>query len=421
MQGVAPALLVSAQYPSDGPFTMKYLKRLLLAAIVLLTLVAAAVALASWLGLAPVGNARVLIDYLLGRGVATPTENVIASKLKAADGFVVNLYAGDVPLARWMRFTAGGDLVVSRTRADEVVLLERDRNGDGQADGKRVLLSGLERPHGLEIRDGWLYVAETTAVGRIRFDEQSGQTSGRYERFITGLTGDGNHYTRTIAFGPDDKLYLSQGSTCNVCEEKDRRRATMMVFAPDGSNGEIFATGLRNSVGFDWAPWDGALYATENARDLLGDEFPPDELNRVERGGFYGWPYFNGSNVLDPDLGPGHESLLSQARPPVHGFRAHNAPLGIAFLRAPDRPAGYERAAVVALHGSWNRTKPDGYKVVSLHWRDDGSIEERDFLTGFLTDDATIGRPAGVTEGPDGAVYVSDDYGGAIYRVSRAR
>jgi glucose/arabinose dehydrogenase len=409
------------QYSPDSLSTMKALKRLLLGVAALLVLAVAAVTLASWLGLVPVGNARVLIDYLLGRGVATPAEEVIASRLKAADGFEVSLYAGDVPLARWMRFTSGGDLVVSRTRADEVVLIERDRDGDGRADGKRVLLSGLERPHGLEIRDGWLYVAETTGVGRIRFDEQSGQTSGRYERFITGLTGDGNHYTRTIGFGPDGQLYLSQGSTCNVCEEKDRRRATMMVFAPDGSNGEIFATGLRNSVGFDWAPWDGELYATENARDLLGDEFPPDELNRIERGGFYGWPYFNGANVLDPDLGPGHESLLSQARPPVHGFRPHNAPLGIAFLRAPGQPAGYERAAVVALHGSWNRTKPDGYKVVSLHWRDDGSIEERDFLTGFLTEDATIGRPAGVTEGPDGSVYVADDYGGAIYRVSRAR
>ncbi len=369
-------------------------------------------------GLAPVGNLGVVVDSVTGRGIDTPAQDVIASRLRAAEGYSVSLYAGDVPQARWLLVTSAGDLVVSRTRAGEVLLLERDRNGDGQPDGRRVLLAGLDRPHGLDVHDGWLYVAETTAIGRIRFDAQAGQTGGRYGHIVTGLTGNGNHVTRTIRFGPDGKLYLTQGSSCNVCEEPDRRRATMMRFEADGSRAEIFATGLRNSVGFDWAPWDGALYATENGRDLLGDDFPPDELNRIERGGFYGWPWFNGFNVPDPDLGAGHESLRAQARVPMHGFRAHNAPLGIAFLRAPGRPPGYERAAVVALHGSWNRRTPDGYKVASLHWRDDGSIEERDFLTGFLADEGTIGRPVSVAEGPDGAVYVSDDHGGAIYRVA---
>ncbi|NJD33002.1 MAG: sorbosone dehydrogenase family protein [Gammaproteobacteria bacterium] len=388
--------------------------------VVLLTLLlaVAGLALAVRFGIAPVGNPRVLLDFVLGRGIQTPDDATIVGRLKAADGYSVSLYAGDLPLARWLRFTSTGDLIVSRTRGDEVVLLERDRDGDGRPDGRRVLLAGLDRPHGLELHDGWLYVAERTAVGRIRFDEQTGRTSGRYEHFITGITGDGNHFTRTIRIGPDGRLYLSQGSTCNVCEEKDERRATIMTFAPDGSDGRIFARGLRNSVGFDWAPWDGALYATENARDLLGDDFPPDELNRVEAGAFYGWPYVNGFNVLDPDLGPGHEAMLEQSRPPVHGFRAHNAPLGITFLRAPNRPPGYERAAVVALHGSWNRSRPDGYKVVSLHWLDDGRIEERDFLAGFLAPGETIGRPADVAEGPDGAIYVSDDYAGAIYRVA---
>ncbi len=340
--------------------------------------------------------------------------------MRAAPGFEVGLYAADVPLARWLLLTGTGDLLVARSRGGEVMLLERDRDGDGHPDGRRVLLPSLDRPHGLAIRDGWLYVAETTAVGRIRFDEHTGATTGKYQHIITGLTGDGNHVTRTIAFGPDGLLYLSQGSTCNVCEEKDKRRATMMRFEPDGTRGEIYATGLRNSVGFDWAPWDGSLYATENSRDLLGDDFPPDELNRIERGAFYGWPFVNGFNVLDPDLGRGHETLLTTAKPPAHGFRAHNAPLGIVFLRSPARPAGFERAAVVALHGSWNRSVPDGYKVVSLHWGGDGTIEERDFLIGFLGDSGVIGRPAGIAEGPDGAVYVADDYAGAIYRVSPA-
>ncbi len=171
------------------------------------------------------------------------------------------------------------------------------------ADGQRVLLKDLDGPHGLALQDGWLYVAERSAVGRVRFDQASGQLAGNYEYLLTGLTKDGQHTTRTIGIGPDGRLYLSQGSTCNVCDEKDPRRATMMRLEPDGTGGEIHATGLRNSVGFDWAPWNGALYATDNGRDLLGDDFPPDELNRIERGAFYGWPYVNGFNVVDPDLG----------------------------------------------------------------------------------------------------------------------
>lgn len=374
----------------------------------------------AWLGPPKVGNPKMLYASLFGSGVKSPSPGEVANRLRAAPGFEVDIYEGDIPLARWLLFSATGDLLVARSRGGEVVLLDRDRDGDGHPDGRRVLLGSLDRPHGLAIRYGWLYVAEKTAIGRIRFDEQAGATTGDYQRVVTGLTGDGNHVTRTIAFGPDGKLYLSQGSTCNVCVEKDRRRATMMRFEPDGTQGEIYATGLRNSVGFDWAPWDGSLYATENSRDLLGDDFPPDELNRIERGAFYGWPYLNGFNVLDPDLGKGHEALLATARPPVHGFRAHNAPLGITFLRSPGRPPGYERAAIVALHGSWNRSVPDGYKVVSLHWAADGTIEERDFLTGFLGDSGVMGRPAGVAEGPDGAVYVADDYAGVVYRVAPA-
>ena len=305
----------------------------------------------AWLGPPKIGNPKMLFASIFGGGATTPSADKIASRLRAAPGFEVGLYAGDLPQARWLLFSSAGDLVVARSRGGEVILLGRDRDGDGHPDGRRVLLTSLDRPHGLAIRDGWLYIAEKTAVGRIRFDEQTGAATGGYRHVITGLTGDGNHVTRTIAFGPDGKLFLSQGSTCNVCAEKDKRRATMMRFEPDGTNGEIYATGLRNSVGFDWAPWDDALYATENGRDLLGDDFPPDELNRIERGAFYGWPYLNGFNVLDPDLGPGHEALLAMARQPEHGFRPHNAPLGIAFMRSPARPAGYERAAVVALHG----------------------------------------------------------------------
>ena len=191
----------------------------------------------------------------------------------------------------------------------------------------------------------------------------------------------------------------------------------MLRLRPDGSEVSIHARGLRNSVGFDWAPWNGELYATDNGRDLLGDDFPPCELNRIVAGGFYGWPFFNGFNELDPDFGAGHENLRATAIPPVHGFRPHNAPLGIGFLRNPRLPSEYRQAALVALHGSWNRSTPDGYKVVLLQWDATGAIRESDFLSGFEHNGSISGRPVDVTEAPDGSIYISDDYANAIYRV----
>jgi glucose/arabinose dehydrogenase len=344
----------------------------------------------------------------------------VVSRLHAPAGWHVEVFAEGIDNARFLRFTPAGDLLVSQPRSGEVLALEPDRDGDGRSDGRHVVIDGLNRPHGMDLQDGWLYVGETDAVGRVRFDPKTGEASGAFERVVTGLPGGGNHWTRTVRFGPDGWMYVSIGSSCNVCKEDDPRRATITRYRPDGSGEEIFATGLRNSVGFDWRPADGEIYATDNGRDMLGDDFPPCELNRIQKGGFYGWPIANGDRVPDPDFGAGQEKRIAASIPPVHGFRAHNAPLGIVFLRGESIPAEYRGAAIVALHGSWNRTRKDGYKVVSLHWKEDGTIEERDFLTGFLgaTDDEVVGRPVDAAEGPDGAVYVSDDDAGAVYRVA---
>lgn len=373
-----------------------------------------------WFGPVTVGNKKVLLDFVLGRSIGPLSVAQAAERLKVPDGFEVHLYAA-VPLARWPLATATGDLIVARTRADTLTLVERDRNGDGKPDAVRTLLEGIDHPHGLALLDGWLYVGYRNGVARVPFDEATGKTTGTVTKIVDDFSSSGGHTTKTIGFGPDGWLYVSQGSSCNVCIEKDARRATLMRMRPDGTGREIYATGLRNSVGFDWAPWDGALYATDNGRDLLGDDFPPCELNRIERGKFYGWPYVNGNNVADPDFGTANAALAAQAVAPVHGFRAHNAPLGIHFLRGPV-PAGYERTALVALHGSWNRSKLDGYKVVALEFAQDGRITERDFLTGFLGANGVVsGRPAGVTQGPDGAIYVTDDYAGVVYRVTATR
>lgn len=384
-----------------------------LAAFVLLILTALGIAL----GTGTISSSSLTMLANTGLGLEGPRvdESTSGETYHLPPGFSLQIYADELPKARFMRFAPNGDLVITRSHAGEVVLLRRDANGDGKHDGKQVILQGLNRPHGLDFHDGWLYVGEREQVGRIRFGEEGPQ--GEYQPLITGLTGDGNHWSKTLAFGPDGMLYLAQGSTCNICEEDDERRATMMRFAPDGSGGEIFATGLRNSVGFDWAPWDGALYATDNGRDMLGDDFPVCELNRVEQGRFYGWPYYNDNNVPDPNMGPDPLAPSRQPTPPAHGFAPHNAPLGISFVDSRTWPGDYERVALVALHGSWNRSTPDGYKVVSLHFTETG-IAQRDFLTGFNREGEIIGRPVDIAQGPDGAIYVSDDYAGAIYRIS---
>jgi glucose/arabinose dehydrogenase len=359
-----------------------------------------------------------LSQLLFGRGVDPVPEGELRRDLRVPDGFAVGLFAAGIPNARMLRFTESGDLLVSTPRSGRVWIVGRDDDGDGRSDSVSPLLEGLDRPHGLDLRAGWLYVAEGTAVRRVRFDAGARRTNGALETIVSGLPDGENHWTRTVRFGPDDGLYVSVGSSCNVCVEDDPERAAMLRFEPDGTGRRVFASGLRNSVGFDWKPGTGELYATDNGRDLLGDDIPPCELNRVVDGGFYGWPFAWGDRVPDPDLGAGHEAEIARSLPPVHGFRAHNAPLGITFVRHPDAPDALRGAALVALHGSWNRTKKDGYEVVSLHWKADGTIEERSFLGGFLRGDQAIGRPVDVAEGPDGAYYVSDDYAGAIYRVS---
>ena len=393
------------------------MRKILISLLILIAIVAGLIAALFTSGQISVNGLPILLNTLFGVEGPAADDATVRQRYQVPEGFTLELYASEVPRARFLRFTPAGDLLVSRPGMGDILLLRRDSDGDGHPDARETLLTGLDRPLGLEISDGWLYIAESTRIGRIRLDSDSGTVEGDIEPVVEGLTANGNHWSKTIRIGPDKKLYLAQGSTCNVCEEEDPRRATMMRFELDGSAGEVIATGLRNSVGFDWAPWSGDLYATDNGRDMLGDDFPPCELNRIEQGKFYGWPYFNGDNVPDPDMGADPLADQRQPTPPAHGFQAHNAPLGMTFLDADALPPAYRRSALAALHGSWNRSIPDGYKVVSLHWTDDG-IEERDFLSGFNLDGDITGRPVDVAQGPNGDIYVSDDYAGAIYRVA---
>ncbi len=359
-----------------------------------------------------------ILAMLFGGTVDAPSSEQIDHRLRVPPGFRLSLYAEELGNVRWLHATPTGDLLASRPGSGDVVVIARDEDRDGRSDGTIPLLKDLNRPHGLALHDDWLYVAETDAIGRVRFDAQRRTISGDFERIVRNLPSGGNHWSRTIGFGPDGLLYSSIGSSCNVCIEEDPRRASMLRSQPDGSDTEVIATGLRNSAGFDWQPGTGFLYATDNGRDLLGDDFPPCELNRIEVGGFYGWPIANGDRVPDPDFGAGQAERIRNSIAPAHAFRAHNAPLGISFIRGDRVPDTLRGAALVALHGSWNRTVKDGYKVVSLTWQPDGPIREADFLSGFEHDDDVIGRPVHVVEGVDGAFYISDDYAGAIWRVA---
>lgn len=355
-----------------------------------------------------------IFSVLTGKQTEAPSDATVTARFKVPDGFKIGVFARDLPNVRVMAMTVAGDIVVSMPRVGEVALVQADRSGDGTSDATVTLLWGLNKPHGITIHGDYLYVAENHQISRYRFDGQRGEIQGAGEVIFTGLPEGGNHWSRTLGFGPDGRLYVTVGSSCNVCLETEPYRASMLVMEADGTGADTFATGLRNSVGFDWHPLTGALYATDNGRDLLGDDLPNCELNQVIEGGFYGWPYAYDDNVVDQSMGRGHEARVATALPPVHGFGGHRAPLGMRFIEG---DSYLQNNALVALHGSWNHSALVGYKVVSLLFDDDGSIMQQDFLTGFVEGDDVIGRPVDIEEGPDGAIYITDDYSGVIYRV----
>ncbi len=335
-------------------------------------------------------------------------------KLKPAAGYRVQVLASGLGGARLMALTKRGDVVVSLAQSGRVVLLALS-----QSDGKKLkpisLLKGLDRPHGLALDGAFLYVAEETAVARYPFDAQARKITGKRELLFDGMPS-GGHSTRTIAKGPDGWFYVSVGSSCNVCVERHPWRAAILRFKP-GAKPEIFATGLRNTVGYDWHPKTAALYSVDNGRDWLGDDLPPGEVNRITKGGFYGWPYFYGDNVRDNDFGgPYDETKHGKPVAPAHKFAAHVAPLSLRFYQNLKGQNG--AAALVAQHGSWNRSRPIGYKVVRLDFDAAGSIKQSDFLTGFLQNGRPIGRPVDTLALGDGSLLISDDYRGVILKMS---
>ena len=318
-----------------------------------------------------------------------------------------------------MAFSPGGALLVS-DKADGKILAFLDPQHAGRAQKSATVLDGLNQPHGIAFYQGKLYVAETNAVRRYDWNEAQLRASGG--QLIASLPGGGMHDTRTIVFG-NGKMYVSVGSDCNVCIERDKRRGAVLEFNIDGSGERVFASGLRNAVGMALNPPTGTVWVTENGRDQLGDNIPPDEVNDLGRnGGDFGWPYCYGNRVADSSQGKSYD--CASTIPAKIEIQAHSAPLGLAFYTDTMFPAEYRGSLYVALHGSWNRNVPTGYKVVRVKLNADGQPvgPPEDFITGWLEPGGgrgvRMGRPVGIVVGPDDAMYISDDMAGVIYRVT---
>jgi glucose/arabinose dehydrogenase len=351
-----------------------------------------------------------------GHGQTLPPAVALPADLIVPPGFTTSVFASDLAGARLMAVSPEGVLLVARRPRNEVVALP-DRNKDGRAEPE-VILNNLTNAHSLAFKDGYLYVATTPAVMRVKW--QSGRPSGDPEKFADLPSSTPSvHVSRTINVGPDGQLYVAIGSSCNVCVESDPRRTTIQVIGADGSM-KPYARGLHNAIGFDWDPQTRRMWADDTGQDNLGDDYPPDEINQIEAGKHYGFPFFvarNQPNASQPELKDATpDTTADTAVPPVLDLPPHVTGMDLRFYTGTQFPATYRNALFLALHGS--ARKNNGYKVVRVLMTDGRPAGTEDFVSGFLKDGVVMGRPAGIATGADGALYVSDDNKGFIYRIA---
>jgi Raf kinase inhibitor-like YbhB/YbcL family protein len=346
------------------------------------------------------------------------------SNLKLPENFKLEVFAEGLVNPRILAVADDGTLYATRRSVGDVVML-KDTNGDGKADVQKVV-AGRPNMHGIAI-DGdkaYLVTVHDVYVANIKKDG----TFGELKRLVDDLPDAGQHNDRTIAVGPDGMLYVSVGSTCNACNEPNPENATMLQMKPDGSFRKIFASGLRNTIGFAFDPATGKLWGADHGIDWLGDDEQPEEINLIEQGKQYGWPYIFGDGGKNPqDRPPGGLTLdqwASASESPVLTYTAHAAPMQLAFYTGDQFPAEYRGDAFLAMHGSWNRKPPSGYEVVRIKFKDGKAQKIEPFITGFLTEKGGeygyMGRPFGLAVAKDGSLFVGDDANGVIYRVSYA-
>lgn len=410
----------------------------------------------------------VLVIFLLvvNFGLIKKSEENDLSFLSISAGFKIEIFAKDLEDPRVITFDSAGRMLVSETKAGRVISLE-DKDKDGIAETKTTILDGLNKPHGLAFFNSgnttYLYVAETQQVARYIYDLKQGRVLSDKGQNIANLPADGQNFTRTIDFGPNyrqtpivsgvrqvetlspEKLYISVGSSCDVCVEEDTwKRAAILESDSGGTFTAEFAGGLRDSVFFTFHPVTKEIWATEIGRDNLGDNLPPDEVNIIRVAGpndkfgakRYGWPFCYGDRVRDKKFNPEKiqridiSSDCSKTEPPVIQIPAHSAPLGLAFIIDKKWPSEWQNDLLVAYHGSWNKSKPVGYKIVRYDLDNNGNVlsqKPNDFITGWFTPsvvegldnkDKIFGQPVDLKFGPDGVLYISDDAAGVIYKVN---
>lgn len=369
-------------------------------------------------------------------GQATTTPDGSLSGFTLPAGFAMSVYADGLDDARAMAFGPSGELLVSQPAEGKVTALV-DKDGDGKAETRATVASGLDTPHGMAFKCGAsagnppkcdLYIAEKGALDVFAYDAVAMKATGK--RKLMDLPGGslGTHFTRALAFMPapdDETLLVSIGSTCNVCDETDPLRAKVMAYDLETGQSREFARGLRNAVFMEVHPVTGDVWATEMGRDGLGDNVPPDEMNVLAEGANYGWPVCYGKNVHDGDFdkktyvrNPCMEPFETPSRIDI---QAHSAPLGFAFVPEEGWDESMWYDALVAYHGSWNRSVPTGYKVVRMRLDSKGAYQGvEDFITGWLRPDGTVvGRPVDVKALPGGTIFITDDEAGVVYRVAK--
>ncbi len=356
--------------------------------------------------------------------IRTATAEVKLDRIKLQPGFKIEVWAADVHNARSMAISDDGIVFVGNRQEENVYALV-DENGDGKADSKFILAEDLNMPNGVAYKDGDLYVAEVSRILRFK-DIQNNLDNPTFEVVFESYPEEAHHGWKFIAFGPDGMLYVPVGAPCNICESENPIFAsiTRLDVSKPEAKPEIYAHGVRNTVGFDWHPVTKELWFTDNGRDMLGDDTPECELNHATAAGqHFGYPYWHAGTVKDPEFGDkGKEAAAYVA--PAAKLGPHNAPLGMRFYEGAMLPASFKNNAIIAKHGSWNRSKKAGYEVVTVKIDSSGKVTGQEaFATGWL-DEASQevwGRPVDVQELPDGSMLISDDMANCIYRVSYSK
>ncbi len=337
-------------------------------------------------------------------------------RIKLPDGFRIDYYAKDVKNARSMAISPSGIVFVG-TREDDKVYAVVDTNKDGVADETVEIAAGLNSPNGVALKDGDLYVAEINRILRFPDIENTYRNKPKFEVVTDKYPSDAHHGWKYIAFGPDGKLYVPVGAPCNICKSENPVYASITTINADGSNQEVYAEGVRNTVGFDWHPETKELWFTDNGRDMLGDNSPADELNRAtKKGEHFGYPYCHAGTIADPEFGK--QRKCDEFVKPVQTLSPHGASLGMKFYTGNMFPAEYKNQVFIAEHGSWNRTEKIGYRLALVTQDGSGKTSYKGFAEGWLQNGQEWGRPVDVAIMQDGSLLVSDDFNNAIYRIT---